>query len=252
MQSLINGAIFTQHTNNMVIARDIELYSLCEHHLLPFYGRCHIGYIGKDKVFGLSKLARLVDMYARRLQLQERLTEQIAHAIQDGIGAEGVGVIIEGPPPLHDDARGGETELHDDHVVGAGNLPRLGDNADRVSYSHRAPAGGLAMRALLVANPKAGRVRGALGVARIVQMLSRAGLEVELLEPTNGREVEPALRRALEGADPEQTRVVVAGGDGTLRAVLPAVMNTPFSLALLPVGSVNVLARELGDSLLTH
>jgi len=95
VQRLVNGAIFTQPTNNMIIARDIELYSLCEHHLLPFYGRCHIGYISKTKIFGLSKLARLVDMYSRRLQIQERLTEQIAHAIMDGIEAEGVGVIIE-------------------------------------------------------------------------------------------------------------------------------------------------------------
>lgn len=92
---LINGAIFTQKTNNMVIARDIEVYSLCEHHLLPFFGRCHIGYIADGKIFGISKLARLTDMYARRLQIQERLTEQIAHAIMDGIDAEGVGVVIE-------------------------------------------------------------------------------------------------------------------------------------------------------------
>jgi len=95
VQALINGALFTQPTNNMIIARDIELYSLCEHHMLPFFGRCHIGYVAKGQVFGLSKLARLVDMYARRLQIQERLTEQIAHAIKEGIGAEGVGVIIE-------------------------------------------------------------------------------------------------------------------------------------------------------------
>lgn len=94
-KQLINGAIFTQSTNNMVVARDIELYSMCEHHMLPFFGRCHIGYISKGKVFGVSKLARLVDMYARRLQLQERLTEQIAHSIKDAIDAEGVGVIIE-------------------------------------------------------------------------------------------------------------------------------------------------------------
>ena len=95
IQRLINGAIFTQPTNNMIIARDIELYSLCEHHMLPFYGRCHIGYLSRGRIFGLSKLARLVDMYARRLQIQERLTEQIAHAIMDGIEADGVGVIIE-------------------------------------------------------------------------------------------------------------------------------------------------------------
>jgi len=95
VEKLINGAIFTQETNNMIIARDIELYSLCEHHILPFYGRCHIGYISREKVFGLSKLARLVDMYARRLQIQERLTQQIADAVQRAIDAEGVGVIVE-------------------------------------------------------------------------------------------------------------------------------------------------------------
>jgi GTP cyclohydrolase IA len=95
LDTLVNGAIFTQHTNNMVVARDIEVYSLCEHHMLPFFGRCHIGYISNGKVFGVSKLARLVDMYARRLQIQERLTDQIAHSIKDSIGAEGVGVIIE-------------------------------------------------------------------------------------------------------------------------------------------------------------
>jgi len=79
----------------MVIARDIELYSLCEHHLLPFLGRCHVGYIAKDRVVGVSKLARLVDLYARRLQLQERLTDQIAHSLLDVLHADGVGVVVE-------------------------------------------------------------------------------------------------------------------------------------------------------------
>ena len=92
---LINGAIFSQQTNSMVIVKDIEVYSLCEHHMLPFFGRCHIGYIPNGRVFGVSKLARLVDMYARRLQLQERLTEQISKEIMDSIGARGVGVMIE-------------------------------------------------------------------------------------------------------------------------------------------------------------
>jgi GTP cyclohydrolase I len=92
---LINGAIFTQETNSMVIVKNIELYSLCEHHMLPFFGRCHIGYVPSGRVFGLSKLARLVDMYARRLQLQERLTEQISQAIMNSIDAKGVGVMIE-------------------------------------------------------------------------------------------------------------------------------------------------------------
>ena len=95
LQELLNGAVFTQDTNNMIVVRDIELYSLCEHHMLPFFGRCHVGYISTGKVLGLSKVARIVDAYARRLQIQERLTEQIARAIRDAIGAEGVGVVIE-------------------------------------------------------------------------------------------------------------------------------------------------------------
>jgi len=94
-QRVINDAIFTQETNSMVIVKNIEVYSLCEHHMLPFFGRCHIGYIPNGKVFGLSKLARLVDVYARRLQLQERLTEQISRVVMDSIGAQGVGVMIE-------------------------------------------------------------------------------------------------------------------------------------------------------------
>jgi len=94
-RELVHGACFEQQTNSMVIVRDIELYSLCEHHILPFYGRCHIGYIAKDTVVGVSKLARLVDMYARRLQIQERLTEDISHAVMETVGAAGVGVVIE-------------------------------------------------------------------------------------------------------------------------------------------------------------
>jgi GTP cyclohydrolase I len=95
LEKIINGAIFTQQTNSMVIVKNIEVYSLCEHHMLPFFGRCHIGYIPTGKVFGVSKLARLADMYARRLQLQERLTEQISQAVMESIGAKGVGVMIE-------------------------------------------------------------------------------------------------------------------------------------------------------------
>ncbi|TMH62127.1 MAG: GTP cyclohydrolase I FolE [Betaproteobacteria bacterium] len=94
-KEMINDAIFTQQTNSMVIVKNIELYSLCEHHMMPFFGRCHIGYIPSGRVFGVSKLARMVDMYARRLQLQERLTEQISQEIMESIDAIGVGVMIE-------------------------------------------------------------------------------------------------------------------------------------------------------------
>ena len=95
LDEVINDALFTQTTSSMVIVKDIELYSLCEHHMLPFFGRCHIGYIPSGRVFGVSKLARLVDMYARRLQLQERLTEQISQVVMESIDAKGVGVTIE-------------------------------------------------------------------------------------------------------------------------------------------------------------
>jgi len=86
---------FAAEHDEMVMVKDIPLYSMCEHHMLPFFGRCHIGYIPAGKVFGVSKLARIVDMYARRLQLQERLTEQISRVVMDEIGAKGVGVMIE-------------------------------------------------------------------------------------------------------------------------------------------------------------
>jgi GTP cyclohydrolase I len=95
LDEVINQALFTETSGGMIIVKDIELYSLCEHHMLPFYGRCHIGYIPDGKVFGVSKLARLVDVFARRLQLQERLTEQISQVVMEEVGAKGVGVMVE-------------------------------------------------------------------------------------------------------------------------------------------------------------
>lgn len=95
LDEVLNGAIFESDTRDMVIVKDIELYSLCEHHLLPFIGKCHVAYIPSDKVIGLSKVARIVDMYARRLQIQERLTNQIATALQTAINPTGVAVVIE-------------------------------------------------------------------------------------------------------------------------------------------------------------
>ena len=94
LRAVVNGAKFASGTNHMVILRDIELYSLCEHHMLPFFGKCAIGYISQGKVLGVSKLARIVDMYARRLQIQERMTEEIARAVMEESGAEGVGVVV--------------------------------------------------------------------------------------------------------------------------------------------------------------
>lgn len=95
LDEVLNGAIFTSDAEDMVIVKDIELYSLCEHHLLPFIGKCHVGYLPNGKVLGLSKIARVVDMYARRLQIQEQLTSQIAEAIETAVGARGVAVVIE-------------------------------------------------------------------------------------------------------------------------------------------------------------
>jgi GTP cyclohydrolase I len=95
LEAVLNKAVFEADTEDMVIVKDIELYSLCEHHLLPFIGKCHVAYLPKGKVIGLSKIARIVEMYARRLQIQERLTSQIAVALQAAIQPLGVAVVVE-------------------------------------------------------------------------------------------------------------------------------------------------------------
>lgn len=95
VKEILNNALFESSNNEMVLVRDIEFYSLCEHHLLPFFGRVHVAYIPDQKVVGLSKIPRLVEVYARRLQIQEQLTEQIAEALMENVGAKGVGVVIE-------------------------------------------------------------------------------------------------------------------------------------------------------------
>ena len=95
LEDILGNAIYPSDTNEMVIVKDIELYSLCEHHLLPFIGKCHVGYLPQGKVLGLSKIARIVNLFARRLQMQEVLTQEIAEALMHSVNAIGVGVIIE-------------------------------------------------------------------------------------------------------------------------------------------------------------
>ncbi len=95
LEDIVNNALFTSLSDEMVLVRNIELYSLCEHHLLPFHGHCHIGYVPSGKVLGLSKFARIVEMYARRFQIQENFTREIALAVQEVTEAAGVGVVVE-------------------------------------------------------------------------------------------------------------------------------------------------------------
>ena len=95
VDQLVNGAIYNEDYNEMVIVKDVDVYSLCEHHMLPFFGKCHVAYLPKGKIIGLSKIPRLIDAYSRRLQVQERLTTQIAQCIQDIVKPAGVAVIVD-------------------------------------------------------------------------------------------------------------------------------------------------------------
>src|SRR5580700_9722039 len=120
LEDVVNDAIFHEASDDMVIIRDIEFFSLCEHHLFPFYGHVHIAYIPNGKIIGISKLARITDMFARRLQVQERLTTQIAEAIQQVLEPRGVAVVVEGKH-LCMMARGVEkqsSEMITSHVLG--------------------------------------------------------------------------------------------------------------------------------------
>ena len=132
VEDVIGDAVFEESHQSMIMVRDIELYSLCEHHLLPFFGRAHVAYIPNGKILGLSKVARIVDVFARRLQVQERLTDQIADAIMDVLQAERRRRGDRGRPLLHDDARRGEAELAHGDQRAARHLPRRQEDPGRV------------------------------------------------------------------------------------------------------------------------
>ncbi len=125
LSSIIGGAIYNESSNNMLIIKDIEFYSLCEHHLLPFFGKCHIGYVPCGKVIGLSKLPRIVGMYSRRLQLQERITAQIAQAINKTLNPKGVAVVMEA---LHTCMMIGCSEKHSGKTVTSSVLGSFSSN----------------------------------------------------------------------------------------------------------------------------
>ncbi len=95
LNTIINRAIFDEDNDDMVIVKDVEFYSLCEHHILPFWGKCHVGYLPRKRIIGLSKIPRIVDMFARRLQVQERLTREIAEALETALNPTGIGVVME-------------------------------------------------------------------------------------------------------------------------------------------------------------
>ena len=124
---ILNGAIFEESYNEMLVVKDIDFYSLCEHHLLPFFGRAHVAYVPDGRIVGLSKICRLVETFSRRLQVQERLTNEIAKVIELVLQPEGSRRRVGGPAPVHDDAGRPEAELlrhHKCHAGGAGKRPQ--------------------------------------------------------------------------------------------------------------------------------
>ena len=138
IDEVLNNALFTVDYSEMVIVKDIDFYSLCEHHLLPFFGKCHVAYIPSTKVIGLSKIPRLVDVFARRLQVQERLTNQIADTIRDEDRAARRRRRDGSDAPVHVDARRREAELVRGHQRDAGRVPRQRAHADGIPRADQA------------------------------------------------------------------------------------------------------------------
>jgi GTP cyclohydrolase IA len=139
INKVLNGALYEVKYDEMVVVRDIEFFSMCEHHLLPFFGKIHVAYIPRSRVIGLSKIPRIVDVFARRLQIQERLTQEVAQTIEEVIIAGGGRCDLRSPPLLHDDARGGKAALrrHDERHVGC--IPDAEKNARRIPLPGEPP-----------------------------------------------------------------------------------------------------------------
>jgi GTP cyclohydrolase I len=136
---LVNGALYEVEYDAMVVVKDIECFSLCEHHMLPFYGKIHVAYLPRKKVIGLSKIPRLVDMFARRLQIQERLTQQLAQTVQEVIDPPGGGGDLRGQAFLYDDARCGEAAFSRDDERHARLLPRPQGHPGRIPGAPESP-----------------------------------------------------------------------------------------------------------------
>ena len=131
-QKIVNGALYDVKYDEMVMVKDIEFFSMCEHHMLPFFGKMHVAYLPKKKVIGLSKIPRIVDVFARRLQIQERLTQEVAQTIQEVIDPRGRRRDLRSAALLHDDARRGEAALRRHDQRHAGRIPRPQRDARRV------------------------------------------------------------------------------------------------------------------------